>query len=120
MDNNENMPVPAETTAEAIRTPRPRKPKAEMRSLEELYTLHPKKMTDDEKNLVIEAMQCDNRNLQNKNQELDVSYRKLHEAAKSQDENFRRFVAERNAKMQYATDIMRMAYQSIKMANEGQ
>ena len=121
MDNNVNVVIPAEAPAETPRAPRkPRQPKPELRPIQDLCAIPPSKMSDAEKNALIEFLITDNKSMYNKNQELDVSYRKLHEAAKVQDENFRRFVAERNAKMQYASDVMRMAYQSIKMASEGQ
>ena len=121
MDNNENAVIPAEAPAETPRIPRkPRQPKPELRPIQDLCAIPPSKMSDAEKNALIEFLVADNKSMYNKNQELDVSYRKLHEAAKVQDENFRRFIAEHNAKMQYASDIMRMAYQSIKMASEGQ
>ena len=121
MANNEiREATPETTTAEAPRPRRPRQPKPELRPVQDLCVIPPSKMSDAEKNTLIEFLVADNKNMYNKNQELDVSYRKLHEAAKTQDENFRRFVAEHNARMQYASDIMRMAYQSIKMASEGQ
>ena len=123
MDNNENVVIPTEAPAETPRAPRkPRQPKPEpeLRHIQDLCAIPPSKMSDDEKDALIEFLVPDNTSMYNKIQELDVSYRKLHEEAKTQDENFRRFITEHNAKMQYASDIMRMAYQSIKMASEGQ
>lgn len=119
MENREPTPV-AEPEQAPVNPPRrPRTPPPPTRAINDLLDVDPKKMTDAERINLIKYLLQENTLLTNKVKELDVSYQKLVEHAKMQDENFRCFVNDRNAKMQYVHDIVRMAYQSIKIASDG-
>lgn len=119
MENHEPTPV-AEPEQAPVNPPRrTRTATAPARAIDDLLGSDPKKMTDTERINLIKYLLQENTLLTNKVKELDVGYQKLIEHTKMQDENFRCFVNDRNAKMQYVHDTMRMAYQSIKMASEG-
>lgn len=123
MENRETTPDLNEAQEPEVQaTPTPRRtrtPAAPTRVIDDLLGIDPKKMTDTERINLIKYLLQENTLLTNKVKELDVGYQKLIEHTKMQDENFRCFVNDRNAKMQYVHDTMRMAYQSIKMASEG-
>ncbi len=123
METTENLSVEETPVTEAPRPRRvrtaPAKPKVTVRAVEELLAADPKKMNDAERIAVIVVLQEQNQYLRNQVQELDVSYQKARGEYKRVDEQFQRFLSEHNAKMAYVSDVVKMAYQSIKIATGG-
>ena len=122
MENTDNviaLPAEENSTTPAPTTRKPRTPKPLVRNYVDLLEISPKKMTDEEKNMLIETLLDKTKFLENKAQELDTSYTRLHKINKEQGENFQKFVAEHNAQIQYVNDTLRLAYQSVKLLQVG-